>query len=172
MSIAQRVEDAEFLWESGRFEGAFLTALVAFAATARRLRPKGTATDPQAFQEFFKEQFGSKWTLHFSKDTVPLELLFYKWLRCELLHEGSLPVGLEIDAADVQSIFTMTMREDLPLSIPGTWYHSLIINVIGHPINADQFSPQEQALRAALEKRELAGIRVLGPYAKRTAYEP
>jgi hypothetical protein len=57
MSIAQRLEDAEFLWDSGRFEGAFLSALIAFAATARRVRPR-PIQDNIAFKELFKEQFG------------------------------------------------------------------------------------------------------------------
>jgi hypothetical protein len=171
MSIAQRLEDAEFLWESGRFEGAFLSALVAFAATARRLRPS-PIPDSKAFQDLFKEQFGNESTVRFRGEMVSLGLLFYKWLRCELVHEGGLPMGIEIDASDTESLFSLKLVESLPLSIPATWYHSLIINVVGHPINADQFPLQEQTLRAILNKRKLAGHRVLGPYAKRRSYRP
>ena len=36
MSIYTHVEDAILLWKDGRLEGAFLNALVAVAATARR----------------------------------------------------------------------------------------------------------------------------------------
>jgi hypothetical protein len=43
MSIRARVEDALFLWDKGRLEGAFLNALIAVAATARRIYPDLTA---------------------------------------------------------------------------------------------------------------------------------
>jgi hypothetical protein len=171
MSIAQRVEDAEFLWESGRFEGAFLSALVAFAATARRLHPL-PAPDSEAFQALFKQQFGDGSSVRFRGEMVSFGRLLYKWLRCELVHEGGLPIGLEIDAGDTQSLFSMKMIESLPISIPATWYHSLIINVVGHPVNIDEFPLQEQTLRALLNKREPAGQRVLGPHAKRQNYKP
>jgi hypothetical protein len=187
MSIAQRVEDAEFLWASGRFEGAFLSALIAFAATSRRLQPlpqtpdtspqtppdnSRRITDSKAFQDLFREQFGSGIGVSFRGRMVPLGRLFYKWLRCELVHQGGLPAGLQIDAEDTDGLFTLTLREDLPLAIPSTWYHSLIISVIGHPINADEFPQQEQMLRATLKQRQLAGQRVLGPYAGRSNYRP
>jgi len=165
MSIAQRVEDAEFLWESGRFEGAFLSALVAFAGTARRLRPL-PVPDSKAFRELFREQFGVGASISFRGELVSLDSLIYKWLRCELVHEGGLPVGLKIDAKDTHSLASIRMTEGYPVSIPATWYHSLIINVVGHPVNIDQFPLQEQTLRALLNKREPAGDRVLGPYAK------
>lgn len=171
MSIAQRIEDAEFLWQSGRFEGAFLSALVAFAATARRVRPQ-PVKDGVAFRELFKEQFGDGGSVQFRGELQPLSSLFYKWLRNELVHEGSLPVGLKIDASDTHSLFSLKLVEDLPLSIPATWYHSLVVNVVGHPKNLDQFPLQEQTLRALLNKRELAGDRVLGPYVKPQPYKP
>lgn len=171
MSIAQRLEDAEFLWESGRFEGAFLSALIAFAATARRVRPR-PIQDSIAFKELFKEQFGDGSSVQFRGELISLSSLFYKWLRNELVHEGSLPVGLKIDASDTQSLFSVKLVEGLPLSIPATWYHALVVNVVGHPQNVDQFPLQEQTLRALLNKRELAGNRVLGPYAKRESYRP
>jgi len=171
VSIAQRVEDAEFLWESGRFEGAFLSALVAFAATARRLRPLPTP-DRQAFEALFAEQFGDGTTLRFRGEMISLGTLLYKWLRCELVHEGGLPVGLEIDPNDTNSIFSMKMIESLPVSIPATWYHSLIINVVGHPVNIDQFPLQEQTLRVLLSRRKVAGQRVLGPYARHESFRP
>jgi hypothetical protein len=44
MTIDQRLEDAEFLWHSGRYEGAFLMTLIAFAATARKAYPKENPT--------------------------------------------------------------------------------------------------------------------------------
>jgi hypothetical protein len=97
---------------------------------------------------------------------VSLDSLIYKWLRCELVHEGGLPIGLKIDTKDTHSLASIRMVEGYPVSIPATWYHSLIINVVGHPVNIDQFPLQEQTLRTLLNKRELAGDRVLGPYAK------
>jgi hypothetical protein len=44
MTINQRVEDAEFLWDSGRHEGAFLMALVGLPPPPERLTQKKDLT--------------------------------------------------------------------------------------------------------------------------------
>lgn len=120
----------------------------------------------------FNDQFSDGWSLRFQGVMYPLGELLYKWLRRELVHEGGLPAGLQIDPNETTAVFTLSLVESLPLTVPATWYHSFIINVIGHPVNADQFPPQDQTLRAAIERRERAGQRMLGPYVKPRSYEP
>jgi hypothetical protein len=164
MTIDQRLADAEFLWHSQRHEGAFLMALVVFAATARKAYPK--ARDRAGFELLFAEQFRSGTQVRYPDKLVPMSELFYQWLRNQLVHEGGLPPGLSIDAEDVRGLFTVGLVDGYPVSISATWYHSLIISVIGHPVNADVFPRQEEALRAALEQRRAAGQRVLGVAAK------
>jgi hypothetical protein len=53
MSLRERVEDAMLLSENGRRDGAFLVALIAVAATARRRFPARTLVgDREAFAGF------------------------------------------------------------------------------------------------------------------------
>jgi len=54
MGIVDRVQDAELPWEAGRREGALMSALVAFAATARRVRPE-PVKDRDAFEGLFRD---------------------------------------------------------------------------------------------------------------------
>jgi hypothetical protein len=153
------------LWRSGRHEGAFLMAIIAFAATARKAYPN-EKSDSKAFERLFQEQFRSGNSVRFRGELLPMDRLFYRWLRCQLVHEGGLPLGLEIDAEDVCGLLTITLVEGLPVAISATWYHSLIISIIGHPVNGDVFPHQEELLHSVLKQRRTAGQRVLGVSAK------
>jgi hypothetical protein len=51
MSIRDRVEDAEFLWNSNKKEGAWVQAMIATAATARKRYPK-PLSDSQSFKNY------------------------------------------------------------------------------------------------------------------------
>jgi hypothetical protein len=51
MSIKTRIDDAEHLWAEGRKEGAWVQALIAAAATARKRYPK-PMSDSKAFKSF------------------------------------------------------------------------------------------------------------------------
>jgi hypothetical protein len=51
LSIKTRIEDAEHLWAEGRKEGAWVQALIAAAATARRRYPR-PIPDNQSFKSF------------------------------------------------------------------------------------------------------------------------
>ena len=78
MSILARIDDAFFLWEHGRLEGAFVSALTAVAASARRSFPDRKVGDREAFERFLSEPeavaTGSfeSWN-HSSPNTRPLD---------------------------------------------------------------------------------------------------
>ena len=95
MSAEDRLIDAQGLWAAGRREGALLLAMVALAASARRAHP-GT-TDRDAFVTFLKSRHAWTISVEFRGDQWDLDALFYKWLRCELVHEAGLPVDIRID---------------------------------------------------------------------------
>src|SRR5258705_400020 len=96
MSIRARVEDSLLLWNSGRLEGAFLNALIAVAGTARRRYPKrGPGEDREAFVGFLKSAHSVRISVEYRGECLPVEFIFYKWIRCELVHEGELPVDIE-----------------------------------------------------------------------------
>src|SRR4051812_30394499 len=108
MTIHQRIEDADFLWQSGRNEGALLSALVAFAGTSRRVFPdRRKIHDNVAFKNLFQELLPSGWSVTYDNKRTSMDELFYKWLRCELVHSGGLPVGLSLDSADKEGVFTV-----------------------------------------------------------------
>jgi hypothetical protein len=88
--------------------------------------------------------------------------LFYKWLRCELVHRGSLPIGLSIEDDDTSGLLTMRLSGEFPISISSVWYHSLVLAVIGHPVNGDVFPDQDRIIAELLERHRRAGQRVIG----------
>lgn len=95
MSIRNRLEDAQLLWRSGHLEGAFLSALVAVAATSRRKFPK-PIKDIDAFERFLNQGWFARLSVEYRGEAHPMFHIFYKWFRCELAHEGSLPFDIEI----------------------------------------------------------------------------
>jgi hypothetical protein len=92
-AIHERVRDARMLWEADRREGAFLLALVSVAVRAK-LEHGELAGDRAKFEEFLRSRIGPRITVEFRGEQVPLETVFYKWMRCELVHGGGLPVDV------------------------------------------------------------------------------
>lgn len=95
MSAEDRLVDAQRLWAAGRREGALLLVMVALAASARRSHPG--ATDRDSFVTFLKSHHAWTISVEFRGDQWDLDALFYKWLRCQLVHEAGLPVDIRID---------------------------------------------------------------------------
>ena len=71
IGVHARIEDAGVLADMGRYEGALLMLLVAVAATSRKRYVKFRGKD------------------------LPIEDFLYKFLRCKLVHEGSVPDDLQ-----------------------------------------------------------------------------
>ncbi len=144
MSIVDRVADADLLWHYGRREGALLNVLVAVSATARRTFPD-VRGDRAAFEAFMKTTHG--WTIAVEHRGVPVDMdsLFYKWLRCELVHVGSLPPDLRIDDQftdpDVCGVRAGGAPNYTVLLSPG-WYQFFADVVRNAPANSElRFHP-------------------------------
>lgn len=144
MSIVDRLADADLLWHHGRREGALLSALVAVSATARRTFPE-IEGDRAAFEAFMKTTHG--WTIAVEHRGVSVDMdhLFYKWLRCELVHAGSLPPDLRINDNFTDPDHCGVRAGGAPnyvvLLSPG-WYQFLVGAVRCAPVNADlRFRP-------------------------------
>lgn len=139
MSIEDRLTDADLLWKHGRREGALLSVLVAIAATARKAFPEITG-DRASFEAFMKTTHG--WTIGVEHrgQVVDLDHLFYKWLRCELVHTGTLPVDLRIEDQlgdpNANSVRAGGAPDYTVLLGPG-WYRFLVNAVRNAPANAD-----------------------------------
>lgn len=142
MSIRARVEDAEFLWQHERYEGAFLSALSAVAATSRLRYPDRKATkDGDAFRKFLKGGKGGELGVEFRGDVHSIEHIFYKWLRCELVHEGGLPVDIQFmpDAPLGALSIRAGGKPEFILKLSHGWFHYLLSLVTNAPENSGVF---------------------------------
>ena len=95
MSAEDRLKDAELLWAYGRREGALLSIMIAVAASARSAHP--ALKDQDAFVTFLKSRHTWTISVEYQGKHWELDQLFYKWLRCELVHKAGLPVDIRID---------------------------------------------------------------------------
>ena len=140
VSIRDRVEDALVLWKNGRLEGAFLIALIAISASARRRYPR--VGDRESFEQFLTDSHTVRISVEYRGTCYPVEHVFYKWLRCNLVHEGELPVDIEIMPDSEPG--TMSVRAggapEYVLKISEGWFHHLVGAVMQAPENTDLFS--------------------------------
>ncbi len=149
MSIRDRTEDAEILWQHGRKEGAWVLALVAVAATARKRYPK-PLSDNEAFKRFIRDIAR---TLIYGKpptgfpsnivlDKTPLEAIIYEHLRCNLIHEAEVSPQITFSESKiVDGEVKGTFAVGTPNEIPDFWVLNLLKAVRESPENADEFGP-------------------------------
>src|SRR5512145_842485 len=139
MNIGSRIEDALFLYKNGRYEGAFLTALVAVAATARRDDPDQKMGDRESFEAFLDKRRRGVLRVEFRGDVHTIPHIFYKWFRCELVHEGGLPIDVQFIDTDEMSVRAGGAPEYI-LKISTVWFKWLINSVVTAPCNASEFA--------------------------------
>ena len=125
--LQERAADARLLWEAGRREGAFLMALVAVAARARRDNPPPSG-DRDAFERFIRSRFRPRISVEFRGELQTLERIFYKWMRCELVHEGGLPIDLRFkeDAEPGELSLRAGGAPDYVLLVSPGWFDQLL----------------------------------------------
>lgn len=141
MSIKNRVEDARLLWKKGRKEGAFLNALIATAATARKRYKYPKYKDRESFTKFLQDSHPGRIGLEFRGKCELIEEIFYKWMRCELIHEGKLPFDIEFINDKGNG---MTARAgghpEYKLLIGYNWIDYLINAIVKAPENKTEFN--------------------------------
>jgi hypothetical protein len=139
MSIRKRVDDALFLWNHNRLEGAFLSALIAVAATSRRQFPN--QGDRQAFEDFLKQGVFERISVEYHGQIHHVYHIFYKWFRCQLVHEGGLPIDIEFmpDGKPGAVSIRAGGAPEYILKVSHGWFYELIHTVVHAPINADLF---------------------------------
>lgn len=149
MGVRQRLEDARFLWEKGRKEGALVQVLVAAAATARVRFP--TKGDGAAFRKFIREVTPTiidatnpamPGGLHVifnaeTKSEMAFDHLMYKHLRCYLVHEAAMsPYVRFSESRMVDGKLIADFRGGVPLMLPDFWVIHLAKAVAEAPENA------------------------------------
>lgn len=142
MSIRDRVDDALLLWNSGRKEGAFLNILVAVAATSRRRFPdRKKVRDGEAFIRFLEASHSVRLSVEYRGECVPAEQIFYKWFRCQLVHEGDLPFDIEFmpDAEPETMSIRAGGAPGYILRVSDNWFHHMVAAVTEAPENALEF---------------------------------
>ncbi|PYR30360.1 MAG: hypothetical protein DMF90_27855 [Acidobacteria bacterium] len=153
MSIKTRVEDAERLWATGRREGAWVLALIATAATAKKRYP--TKGDKEGFKTFICDiartiitgEVGGASPLHINfytenrAETRTLEDIMYIELRCNLVHEAELKdvTFSESTSKDDRYEGTLNVPTKGRAVIPDFWVLNLIAAVKAAPENTDLF---------------------------------
>ena len=138
MSIRARVEDALFLYQSGRYEGAFLNALVAVAATARRKSPERSLSDRECFEKFLDKRQRGIMKIEYRGELHTVPHIFYKWFRCELIHEGKLPIDVKFIETNNLSVRAGGAPEYV-LKISHGWFHWLVNSVVEALCNENEF---------------------------------
>lgn len=141
MSIRSRLENAQVLRKAGRLEGAFVSALIAVAATARRTFPSQKG-DKQAFEDFLRQGWFERISVEYRGELHPVYHIFYKWFRCELIHEGALPVDVEFMPDPEPGVLSIRAggAPDYVLKVSEGWFDELLQTVIHAQLNSDLFS--------------------------------
>lgn len=149
MSIKARIADAEFLWEGGRKESAWVSALIALAATSKIRYPKKKAGE--AFRQFVRDiavaimtgEDGGPSPLSIRYGTPTnhrtLEDILYEELRCNLIHEGEL-ADVSLSESHIKDGKFETMMCGPPqgaAEIPDIWVLTIIKALKSAPENAD-----------------------------------
>lgn len=121
--IQERIKDAQILWKNNRHEGAFMLALITMAAVAKKAYPK--SSDRESFEQFFRDNFSARINIEYRGECHSVEHIFYKWFRCNLVHEGRLPIDIKLTCPDTTSLCAGGAPEYI-LKIGNGWFHSIM----------------------------------------------
>ena len=142
--IRDRIDGALILWECGRYDGAFLNCLIAVAATARLRYPK--FRDREAFESFLLDNQTPIRSVEYKGECRPLESIFYKWLRCQLVHEAEIPPDIQF--VEDHEPDTMSIRAggapEYILKLSYGWFEYTVGIVMNAPENDAIFSQMKE----------------------------
>lgn len=150
MSIRDRVEDAEFLWKSNRREGAWILAMVATAATARKRYPR-PMPDNESFKTYVHDVIltiitGKPQPAQVPAGSVsmtfgdrPFEDVLYHDYRCAWIHEGALTDASLSDSKIADNYIIETLAIGQNTQIPNNWVLNLLQAIRLSPENDEEF---------------------------------
>jgi len=97
--------------------------------------------DREGFEQFLRDSHTVRLSVEYQGVCHPVEHILYKWLRCELVHEGGLPVDIEVSNDDAPGVMSVRAggAPDYTLRIGNGWFHHLIAAVTIAPENAKYF---------------------------------
>ena len=132
--IRDRIEDALILWGKGRIEGSFISVLIAVAATAQKRYPRNKYKDNRLYKRFLLDEMrsitnGPQYNVKFyynGQYNVPLIDIIYNILRCELIHEGTVPNTIQfIEPIRYKGRVDNLLRLYDPIGFPIGWIWNL-----------------------------------------------
>jgi len=162
MGIRQQIEDVRLLAANDRHLSALTVLMLAIAATSRRRFPKGTRSvenpaktmgDREAFTLFLggrmrnlmfggygaDEASNSSFIVDFKEKKHDLAYIFYKYYRCELIHEGELPQDIEFQPPSDESKLGVSLTTGDKIVLDYGWINLLISVVELAPCNSQDF---------------------------------
>jgi hypothetical protein len=143
ISIRSRFDDALALHQLGRFDGALLSALVAAAATARLEMPDRSIGDRECFEAFLCKSDACQRIrgIEYRGELHSIPHIFYKWLRCELVHEAGIPLDIEFvgDPGDGSLSIRAGGAPEYTLQLSHGWLFEVLHLVKASPANESQF---------------------------------
>ncbi|MCK4661495.1 MAG: hypothetical protein KAT68_01410 [Bacteroidales bacterium] len=147
--IRRSIEDACFLWENERKESAFLLVMVAVASLSK-LR-YSNLRDGEAFRKILHDFNTVRISVEFRGELQTIEQVFYKWVRCYLVHESNIPIDIQFQ--EDKEIGIMSVRAggapEYMLKLGTGWFFHFVESVLQSeevktPVNKKQ-TPLEQA---------------------------
>lgn len=92
-NIIRRLNDAQFLWQKKRQESAFLLLMIALAALSKSRYPQ--LKDGEAFRSTVLDFKLPISKIEYRGKLESIEQIFYKWIRCSLVHESEIPLDIQ-----------------------------------------------------------------------------
>jgi hypothetical protein len=146
MNVKDLLDDAGLLWIHNRKESALALVLIAVAATARKRYPR-PVPDGEAFKRFVVDESRHITGLEYDMPvprpdptgysaSVPLSEVLYKYLRCQLVHEGELPDGYRL-AEGIGGMMVLFSGD--PVGVPDGFVGTLAVAVQEAPENTELF---------------------------------
>ena len=160
MTVRERLEDARILATAGQQEGAFIQVLIATAATSRKRYKQEIWDDGESFKNFIYDEMGvitggPKYgvELPFLGKKTPLEDILYHHLRCQLLHEGTMPETIVFTRPKHNNGTTYNyLHLGSPLGLPEGWIERLATAVWLAPENDDLWKDESERRQKAIEQ--------------------
>lgn len=88
-------------------------------------RPMG---EGEAFRRFVESRLSVRLSVEFRREQVPIETVFYKWSRCELVYQGELPVDIALkeDTQLGELSVWASGAPSYPLLVSPGWFDQLL----------------------------------------------
>jgi hypothetical protein len=130
LGIQNTINDAVFLWNSKRKKSAFLLALVSVSALSRRKYPN-IKSDKDAFIKTFQDFKKGALKAEYKGEPLSIEEIFYKWIRCTLVHEAETPFDIEFIEDKEPGMMSIRAggAPDYLLKIGSGWFSFIITSV-------------------------------------------